>query len=548
MKNNKGITLISLLITVAVMVIISGVSINISRDRFKINSLKKMYNDIELLSNKVENYYLKYGGLPILKSNNNFIKYTYSELNFDRDANDNNNYYIIDFAVVGNITLNYGKNGYENPNTTDDVYIINEQTHKIYYVKGIEASDGTIIHSLNFDTISSSENQIGPTKPEINVLSNNNNTIEIEIIPGKDASSGISKTEYNIKSTDIENNVTQTQNTEISDRTVVGNLSGDKAHEITATTTSNNGITSQKIYKINEWIDKLDIGDYVNYENSLSDVSVTDNSPIIQELTTYSGNRIASYNKSDKILQEKNLRWRVLDVKGGKLRLISEKPTTISKIRLYSDDGYNNAVYLLDKVCDMFYSSSKGNAKNLKVEDIEEHLTYDYTQYSNQYTNTGKYGGSKEYNVNLQYPNIYSSTRGCLAISSSDNTNNSLGVSEQTSPILGNSVASDRLKVTQTFWYRNSIESDFYNSKYYMLYFCDEENYPTYWLSSRNESCESDKALFSIYRIYNCHVGRYLMYSSDDTSDGFEYAYRPVVTLNSNNPIGEKVNSVWQIN
>lgn len=205
-KNNKGITLVSLIITIVVMVIISSVTLYTSMDRFKLNELEKLYNDIRFLSDKVSNYYLKYNGLPVLrdKYSNEIIKYTYFTLEFEKNEADNENYYIIDLEAIGGLSLSYGKEGFENPNESDDVFIINEKTHQIYYVKGIE-SEG-VVHYTILDKISDIEDTIPPTKPEIKIISgklNNDKTeyiteVQIEIVPGKDNWSGIYETISNI--------------------------------------------------------------------------------------------------------------------------------------------------------------------------------------------------------------------------------------------------------------------------------------------------------------------------------------------------------------
>ncbi len=52
------------------------------------------------------------------------------------NPNDNSNYYVIDLKKLENLTLNYGKN-YQSSSSSNDVYIINEQSHNIYYAKGI---------------------------------------------------------------------------------------------------------------------------------------------------------------------------------------------------------------------------------------------------------------------------------------------------------------------------------------------------------------------------------------------------------------------------
>ena len=203
-KNNKGNTLVSLMITIVVMVIISSVTLYTSMDRFEINNLEKLYNDLKLLSNKVSNYYLKYNGLPVVRDEKNqILNYTYTELEFEENETGNeNSYYILDLEAMSGLTLNYGQEGYEKPNTSDDVFVINEKTHQIYYVKGVE-SEGVWYHSV-LDKASNIEDTIPPTKPEIKIVSgklNNDKTeyvteVQIEIVPGKDNWSGVAKTTY----------------------------------------------------------------------------------------------------------------------------------------------------------------------------------------------------------------------------------------------------------------------------------------------------------------------------------------------------------------
>lgn len=254
MKSRKAITLISLIITIVLLVIVAGTTIGVSLDRFKTNNLKKMYNDIELLNGKVENYFIKFGGLPILEKN-------YLDLNFTKNINDNENYYIIDLSAIENVTLNYGKEGYENPNVSDDVYIINEKSHTIYYVRGIELSEGKIYHSLKLNKVQN-VNVVGPTKSEINILSGTLSgkneegiekyieNVEIEIIPGKDSTNGIKNVEYSIEKVDLTTNESTTETAEISERTVINNLESNKKYILSVTVTSNNNLKSENTYTI----------------------------------------------------------------------------------------------------------------------------------------------------------------------------------------------------------------------------------------------------------------------------------------------------------
>lgn len=59
MKNNKGITMISLVITIIVLLIVSSITIYNGLGQLEIKRVNYLYVDIESLSTKVAEYYLK---------------------------------------------------------------------------------------------------------------------------------------------------------------------------------------------------------------------------------------------------------------------------------------------------------------------------------------------------------------------------------------------------------------------------------------------------------------------------------------------------------
>ena len=293
----------------------------------------------------------------------------------------------------------------------------------------------------------------------------------------------------------------------------------------------------------------VQVGDIVELAKTANAVNSTKKASLISDLGTYSGNTDSSQNTDSSVVRD-SLTWKVLDVKDGKIRLISTVPTT-SKIRLNNADGYNNAVYLLDKACDTLYSiDGVGKAQNLKIEDIEGKINttqFDYTQYANSYVDTGKYGGTKEYTSNLQYPKIYASEVGCKAVATADNTGNTLGLSEQTSPVTEKSTATNRLKVTQTHWYKSMVSTDFTDSKYYTLFINNGSNLATYWLSSRCVVCYSSVAYFFVRHVEGGGVSAYDMFGSDGDARGKTCAFRPVVSLESNIQLSGDSTNGWTI-
>ena len=147
-KNQRGITLISLSITIIIMMIVTGMLIYNAKDSTQIKNLTNMYNDIENLRDKISSYYLQYGAIPAS------IEYTNSLSKLRNagviGANDIGSFYVIDLRAIDGLTLNYGQDyeiveegnhtnadGSINFDGLEDLYIINETSHNIFYIKGI---------------------------------------------------------------------------------------------------------------------------------------------------------------------------------------------------------------------------------------------------------------------------------------------------------------------------------------------------------------------------------------------------------------------------
>ena len=292
----------------------------------------------------------------------------------------------------------------------------------------------------------------------------------------------------------------------------------------------------------------INVGDTVKYETILNENAVDSAklNTLKNHLQDYSGDSTSSDNAS---IDRDTLTWKVLDVKDGKIRLISLETTT-KTISLKGIDGYNNAVYLLDEACRTLYGSNKGTSQNLKIEDIEEKINktnFDYKQYINTgVTPNIKYGETREFTSNLQYPNIYPSEVGCKGIDGNSGEDNNIGtieVSSQTSRISGATTASSRLKVTQTSWYKSMEEADFIDLKYYNLFIKNGSMYPTYWLSSRCVDCVNSYVnFFFFFQYYGIRLLSY-----DGKTQGYARAFRPVITLNFDVQLEPDGTNTWKI-
>ena len=152
-KQEKGITMTALVITVITLLILTNVMIYNTQSSIDISKLTNLYNDIELLRDKVSTYYGEYGKIPAE------IKYTNtSELsNVLSIKNDIGDFYVIDLEAMQGITLNYGKdyekvkNDTSNADNYTDLYIINENSHNIFYVEGIEIKEDDVVNKYYTD-------------------------------------------------------------------------------------------------------------------------------------------------------------------------------------------------------------------------------------------------------------------------------------------------------------------------------------------------------------------------------------------------------------
>ena len=161
--------------------------------------------------------------------------------------------------------------------------------------------------------------------------------------------------------------------------------------------------------------DVVKVGDYVSYTPDTVSNTDTKYTTLISNLETYSG---STANTTSTLTQE-NLKWRVLDIQNGQVRLISETPTT-SKIELYGYNGYNNAVKLLDDTCSTLYNNSKlaSKVQNLKIEDITKYMKTQPTEDTTPYSPTNKY-----------YPEILLKEKGQTV---NETTGTELNLSQQT--------------------------------------------------------------------------------------------------------------------
>ena len=255
----------------------------------------------------------------------------------------------------------------------------------------------------------------------------------------------------------------------------------------------------------------IKIGDSVNYTyDSAGSYSLS---------STYSG-----YGSDQTIAQTTGLTWKVLNVdkENDTVDIISTKPTS-SNVNFYNILGYNNGPYLMNEICKAQYSNKTlgVEARNINLLDTEKHLTADKgIPARNAYTSAVKYGTTKTYTSNTKYPSLYANQKGAgpnitaanaSTISQPDITKGNDPYEESkpiatTEPTTSSaSESGSPLTVTQTFYYIPINKANYGTASTVLA------NGTAFWVAARYVRPDSSGARFGLrYATHDHYRLRYV--------------------------------------
>ena len=245
-------------------------------------------------------------------------------------------------------------------------------------------------------------------------------------------------------------------------------------------------------------LEDIKIGDYVNYTYDTAE------NYVLTSATCGS-----SSNPADGIPQTTGLKWRILNIDeaNGTVDLISENPTGTS-VYFSNILGYNNGPYLMNEICKAQYSNkSLGvNARSINLLDMEKHLTPEGIAARNAYSTDVKYGTTKTYTSNTKYPSLYAGQKGAGVNASTiaqPDISKGNDPYEESKPIATTEPTNDNtsgtgnpLTVTQTF-YNISINKDNYGDAGSVL-----SNSTAFWVASRFVDTNEAYAYFGLRSAY----------------------------------------------
>ena len=502
-KSNTGITLITLVITIVVLTILAGVSINtVVGDDGIIQKAKEKAEATRRASAEEEmnRLVLEY---QLAKSDENFEDFLQEKINEGRinGATDNGD---------GTITITKKVEG-KDYTVTVKKPSSSAQSIKIKGKRVVANEDGT---GENLGEASTSK---GKT---------------LYIMIDSSISGGTTTVSPQVPYAVTENGTYKF--------TVTGTVNGTTyTKEVSVTV---NQFKNSILENIN-----IKIGDSVNYTyDSAGSYSLS---------STYSG-----YSSSQTIAQTTGLTWKVLNVdkENDTVDIISTNSTS-STVYFKGILGYNNGPYFMNEICKAQYSNKTlgVEARNINLLDMEKHLTPTGIKSRNEYnkgdSTYAKYGTTKTYTSNTKYPSLYANQKGAgpnvSTISQPDITKGN-DPYEESKPIVQKNTTEPTndstygtgspLTVTQTY-YNISINDTNYGTASSIL-----ANSTYFWVAARYVGTSSSTAIFGLRFARTDTYGGYMFFSGGDT-DGINYALRPIVSLPSRLLTGEPTNGAWNL-
>ena len=300
-------------------------------------------------------------------------------------------------------------------------------------------------------------------------------------------------------------------------------------------------------------IDDIQIGDSVNYTyDSAGSYSLS---------STYSG-----YSSNQTIAQTTGLTWKVLNVdkENDTVDIISAN-TTSSQVEFYGILGYNNGPYLMNEICKAQYSNKTlgVNARSINLLDMEKQLTAAGIKSRNEYnkgsSTYAQYGTTKTYTSNTKYPSLYANQKGAgpniteaeasKKITQPDTTKGN-DPYEESKPIVPKGTTEPTndstygtgspLTVTQTYYYIPINDTNYGTASSILA------NDSQFWVAARYVGADWTVARFGLRCADTDAYGSYIFLSNGDTYSYYS-ALRPVVSLPSSLLTGEKTNDAWNL-
>ena len=558
-RNNNGITLVTLAITIVVMLILT-VSITASmKSTIEIKKYNSVKEDIISLSEAIKEFYLDNEKLPI-DSSKVYKLSDYGVPTKDINPNDSNDYYRIDISNFSEIELNNGENNNnENNQDTDDMYVVNEKSLTVYYLRGAVLNGQkhyTIVDDFSGGAFAEdyySEAKL-PLMSVVKLESNGKNkslactgdTVTLKMLTNYELDTkpqitingeSVTATWNGLIGTATYTIPYKTDNLKYGDKVKFNisnynctliNKSGEstvKEGEEITDVSFGKGVTRYAETLVQAFkAGNLNIGDYVDYNK------------YVNESNTYTSKVDQNGWADQTYTATQETSWRVLGLNESKdqLILISANPIAKNMDTSSTNDwdknpylymkgayGYVNCVKMLDGISGI-YSTSLGTAKSLTAKEINRLLGITVDKENKKvYVNTAP-------DTNIDVPGVLGNT---YTYKSTDYTPESY--------IAGKNVDTNKIPsvTADAYYYRwENLTIDTALKEILFSGTTESDKYSkSYWLASPGVYANERIASFGPGDVYNGYVGEggYTLFISYGRWFAYRLGVRPVVYLNS---------------
>ena len=501
-NTTKGITLISLVVTIIILLILAGISIGmLSGD----NGILRQAGNAKTQTDIVEEKEILEQATILAMG-----KSKYGDITKENLDNELNKYSEI-----------------ESTEQTDKGIVVTFKSNRQYLVDS------------NGDVSSYSDIKIGNlvVKDGNTVLAENCKSVQL----GKSLTISFDASIENGQITSITPNIAYTTAGE-----------RNKTFNIIGKTSEGKEITKEYTVNLKGYynIPNLKVGDFVNY--ALKTPTSAELAQLNSDIGAYSGVR----NNTEKTAVGETLLCRVLEIDentGNPTKLISADG--VNTLKLEDANGYNNAVYLINEMCRTLYSGNQGTTKSLTIEDLETNYFKSTalelakgSNYEKKYRYTGsnsKYPllatKEKRMGMNTATETVEGNTFNIL-----NTSNTALDLSEQERSDLESgggttTNATNGITVSKTSYTFSAGDSKYKNAILNNIMHrsptangSDTTNITTYWLASRCIKCDTNGCYFVVRYVDSSCVNdyAYLTWSGGGYSSG-NRGVRPIITLNS---------------
>ena len=345
-KSEKGITLIELTITIAVLLVLAGITTTLGISSIlELRDFNAVKSDIIALTEAVQTYYLENEKLP-LEDETLRIDFTPPEDN--KNPNDSGEYYEIDATLLEGVTLQRKRR----------TYLVDKQSLTVYCKEGVEYQGKTYYTILDNNDTSDYYNQINLPIISTVIFESNNNINKYWATSGDTVTLKFF-TNYEINPTVTINGTATTvtwnsdkrigtakyeipSNIPNPDEEVPFSISNYSANGKTGETITKPTFSDRVIFKVNTWQTmKVDLNTEATGNGTINGGTPNTNNPIIPRGYTpiNAGNATWGNGNSSPAQSSVDNGLVIKDSKGNEWVWVPVEASTLSRMYVTSNDG-----------------------------------------------------------------------------------------------------------------------------------------------------------------------------------------------------------------